>query len=61
MKLSSRMLRCPEGIDGASGMGDDAYGARDVKAAQSAGGGNVDPRVLLLLWDRFPPGETVAS
>ncbi|UNS99871.1 catalase [Streptomyces tubbatahanensis] len=48
-------------IAGAPGMGADAYGARDVKAAQSTGGGNVDPRVLLLVSEAYRHAKALGA
>ncbi|MEU5288364.1 catalase [Streptomyces sp. NPDC020755] len=50
-------------LAGAPGRGDDAYGARDAKAAgpEAANGVATDPRVLLLLSEAFRHGKAVGG
>ncbi|WP_426499154.1 catalase [Streptomyces sp. D54] len=50
-------------LAGAPGRGDDAYGARDAKAAgpEAVNGVTADPRVLLLLSEAFRHGKAVGG
>ncbi|WP_030405944.1 catalase [Streptomyces albus] len=48
-------------VAGAPGVGADAYGARDVKAAQRQGSGNIDPRVLLLLSEAYRHAKALGA
>jgi catalase len=47
-------------VAGVPGVGADAFGARDAKAAEPAAGAATDPRVLLLLDEAFRHGKAIA-
>lgn len=48
-------------VAGTPAPGDDAYGARDAKAAQNAGGGVTDPRALLLLSEAYRHAKALGA
>ncbi|WP_428815052.1 catalase [Streptomyces albus subsp. chlorinus] len=48
-------------IASAPPVGADAYGARDVKAGVSGGGGNIDPRVLLLVSEAYRHAKALGA